>query len=147
LAQVLEQTGLEPHGLELEITETVLIENLQLVSKTLNKLHQMGLQISLDDFGTGYSSLGYLKQLPLHTLKIDRSFVNNIENNNQDRAIISAIITLGYGLGLRVVAEGVETPQQRDVLISLQCQEMQGYLFSKPLTAEDATEFLSASKF
>ncbi|MBW4576677.1 MAG: EAL domain-containing protein [Aphanothece sp. CMT-3BRIN-NPC111] len=142
VAQVLSETGLAPEYLELEITETTVMQNVEFVSAMLYDFQKMGVHISMDDFGTGYSSLSYLKKFPFHTLKIDQSFVRELMDNPQDTAIISAVITLGRGLNLRVVAEGVETKEQLELLRSLQCEQMQGYLFSPPLRVEDATQFL-----
>ncbi|MBE9169401.1 EAL domain-containing protein [Pleurocapsales cyanobacterium LEGE 06147] len=143
---ILQETGLEPQWLELEITETSLLQDIQFARVALLKLANMGVHISMDDFGTGYSFLGYLKQLPFNTLKIDRCFVRDLHNKPEDMAIISAAITLGQGFNLRVIAEGVETQQQLKLLRSLNCKEMQGYLFSRPLSAEDATQFLQQER-
>jgi EAL domain-containing protein (putative c-di-GMP-specific phosphodiesterase class I) len=110
---------------------------------TLERLQQLGIRISMDDFGTGYSSLGYLKQFPFHTLKIDQSFVRDLTEDSRDTAIVSAAIALGRGLNLRVIAEGVETQQQADLLRTLQCEAIQGYWLSKPLKAEDLINFLA----
>lgn len=106
----------------------------------------MGIRISMDDFGTGYSSLSYLKRFPLSNLKIDRSFVSDITSDPDDAAITSAIINMAHRLKLKVVAEGVETADQLAFLRSLKCNGMQGYLFSRPLTAEKATELLVQKK-
>jgi len=138
----LEETGLDPQYLELEITETTIMQNLDFTSEMLRDLQTLGVYISIDDFGTGYSSLGYLKKFPFDKLKIDQSFVRDLKDNPQDIAIISAMITLGRGLNLKVVAEGVETREQLELLRSLQSEEMQGYLFSHPLAAEEATNLL-----
>ena len=142
VAQTLQQTGLSPQYLELEITETLAMQDVELSKKILNNLHQMGVHISLDDFGTGYSSLGYLKQFPLNTLKIDKSFVRDLETDPLNAGIIKAIMTLGKGFNLRVIAEGVETEAEKDCLQSFQCEEIQGYLSSRPLPAQEATEFI-----
>lgn len=142
VAQILEETGLAPHWLELEVAETTILENVNFASKTLQDLQKIGVHIAMDDFCTGYASLNSLKKLPIHTLKIDQSFVRDLRGNPQDVAIISAVIALGRGFNLRVVAEGVETQQQLDLLFGLQCEEMQGYWFSRPLKTEDATQFL-----
>lgn len=146
VAQVLSETGLDPHCLELEITEATLMQDLEFSRKALHNLQQMGVRISMDDFGTGYSSLGYLRQFSFHKLKIDQSCVNNLKDNPKDTAIISAVIALGHSFKVRVVAEGVETQQQLELLRSLQCEEMQGYRFSLPLKAEEATKFLSCHR-
>ena len=140
--RVLSETGLAPEFLELEITESTVMQNVDFASSMLRQLQQMNVHISMDDFGTGYSSLSYLKKFPFHTLKIDRSFVCELGDSPQDAAIISAVLALGRGLNLRVIAEGVETLEQLELLRTLECQEMQGYLFSRPLQVEDASQFL-----
>lgn len=142
IAAVLKETGLAPDYLELEITETAVMQDVEFTRSILQALKRMGVHLSVDDFGTGYSSLGYLKQFPLHTLKIDRTFVGELEPSSADAAIISAVIALGQGLTLNVVAEGVETQEQLNILKLLHCQEFQGYLFSKPLSVEDITQLL-----
>ncbi|MCT7958395.1 EAL domain-containing protein [Laspinema palackyanum] len=142
IAQVLEETGLDPQYLTLEITETAAMLDVDFTRKLLRELEQMGVNIALDDFGTGYSSLSYLKQFPLHTLKIDRSFVKDLTEEPADIAIARAVIALGHGLDLNVVAEGVETQEQLDCLRMLDCEEIQGYFFSRPLSSEDATHLL-----
>lgn len=142
VARILQETGLEPRFLELEITETTVMGDVDFTCAMLCDLSAMGVQISMDDFGTGYSSLSYLKKFPLHTIKIDQSFVRELVTNPQDMAIVTAVATLGKGLNLRVVAEGVETQEQMQLLRSLHCEEMQGYLFSKPLPTEEAISFL-----
>ena len=143
VAQVLAQTELEPPYLELEVAEEAIAHNVDFARKSLQELHQIGVGIAIDDFGSGNSSINYLKQFPIRTLKLDRSFVQKLRDVPEDIAIVSALIALGRGFGLRVVAEGVETPQQFELLSQLQCEEMQGYRFSHPLTPEEATKFLS----
>lgn len=143
--QILQETGLDPQYLELEITETAVMKNLEMTKCILDELHQMGVSIALDDFGTGYSSLSYLKAFPLQTLKIDQSFVRDLTTDPNDRAIVTAIIALGKVLNLNLVAEGVETSVQKEVLRSLDCQEMQGFWFSRPLSANAATHHLKNS--
>ncbi len=138
--KILDETGLDCRWLELEITESSIMQNMSFARKALQDLYEMGVHISMDDFGTGYSSLGYLKKLPFHTLKIDKSFVEELKHNPQDVAIISAVIALGRGLDLQVVAEGIETQMQVDILRNLGCELMQGYFFSRPLTAQDAVQ-------
>jgi diguanylate cyclase (GGDEF)-like protein/PAS domain S-box-containing protein len=140
--QTLIQTGLDPQWLELEITETAAMQDVGLASVILLNLQQMGIKIALDDFGTGYSSLSYLKQLPFQTLKIDRSFVRDLLSNPHDVAIVEALLTLGRRLNIQVVAEGVETIELKNLLYALQCHRMQGYWFSRPLPAEEATQVL-----
>lgn len=145
VSQTLQETGLSPQFLDLEITETIAMQNVELTKAILSELHQMGVYLSIDDFGTGYCSLGYLKQFPLHTLKIDKSFVRDLATDPQNAGIINAIMMLGRGFNLRVIAEGVETEAEKDCLLSFQCEEMQGYLSSPPLPAEEATKLLQNS--
>jgi predicted signal transduction protein with EAL and GGDEF domain len=134
----LHKTGLSPALLELELTETVLMQNIDSALPLLQALKQLGISISIDDFGTGYSSLSYLKRLPIDTLKIDRSFVRDLESSPDNAAIVAAIIAMSKSLKLRVVAEGVETPGQMQQLHGQGCHLMQGWLFAK---AVDAAEF------
>ena len=143
VAEILEETGLPANLLELEITESIAIQNVEWTTKIIDGLHSLGVQLSMDDFGTGYSSLSYLQKFPFHTLKVDRSFVRNITLNQQDRAIAQAVITLGQGLGLRTIAEGVETIEQLEVLRRMGCEHMQGYLLSRPIPALQATKLLT----
>jgi len=142
IMQVLQTTGLHSTLLELEITETAAMQNIDFSIGILHELRAMGVRISMDDFGSGYSSLGHLKKFPLDALKIDRSLIQDLTDSPDDVAIITAMITLGQGLKLAVVAEGVETESQMNCLRSLHCQEMQGYYFSPPLDAPTATQFL-----
>ncbi len=144
--QILSETKLAPQSLELEITESIAMQNVEFTKKILSELYALGVSISIDDFGTGYCSLSYLKNFPIHGLKIDRSFVRDLSDNNHDAAITTAIIALAHGLKLAVVAEGVETEEQRNLLRVLDCELMQGYLFSRPLSAEDITRLLQKSK-
>lgn len=134
--QVLNDSGLDPEHLELEITESIIMQNAESTINTLNDLKAMGVKLSIDDFGTGYSSLSYLKRFPIDTLKIDRSFVRDITNEEEDEAITKAIIVMAQSLKLSVVAEGVETEQQLAILRKQGCPITQGYLFSKPIPAE-----------
>ena len=144
---VLYETGLDPRHLELEITESGLMEDTEQVMAVLDALKKLGVRIAIDDFGTGYSSLSYLARFPLDTLKIDQSFVQNLEDASRDteNAIISAIIAMGESLKLRVVAEGIETKQQLDFLQSKNCTEGQGYYFSRPVAAEDFPALMAAT--
>ncbi len=142
IATILEQTKLQPDYLELEITEGVTMKNIKSAKAILKQLNEMGISLAMDDFGTGYSSLGYLRQFPFQTLKIDRSFVKDLNSNPQDLAIVNTVITLGKGLNINVVAEGVETEELRDLLQNLGCEYIQGYLYSRPLPAQEATELL-----
>ena len=139
---ILEQEGVPPHFIELEITETGLMKDLQSVVPSLHRLNQMGIEISIDDFGTGYSSLAYLTTLPISELKIDRSFVHDLGTTPQSSAVVSAIIALARALGLRVVAEGVEEVSQMEVLYNLGCHISQGFLFARPMPAADLETWL-----
>src|SRR6266853_1414034 len=142
VARTIAQSGLTPDCLELEITESLVMHNPEGAAETLHKLRAMGISLSIDDFGTGYSSLAYLKRFPLDCIKIDRSFIKDIPTEADDMAITKGVIALGHSLRLKVVAEGVETVEQRDFLRSNDCDEMQGFLFSKPLPAEEVTALL-----
>jgi diguanylate cyclase (GGDEF)-like protein/PAS domain S-box-containing protein len=139
-------TGLEARYLELELTESILIEQADFVSEVLQQLRTMGVEFSIDDFGTGYSSLSYLKRFPISRLKIDRSFVRDIVSDPEDAAIVGAIISMAHNLKLRVIAEGVETVEQLAFLRSRHCDEMQGYYFSKPVPAADVADMLQQGK-
>ncbi len=138
----LKEVGLSPEFLELEITESLAMKDIGITIEKLGQLRNLGVSISVDDFGTGYSSLNYLKKLPINAVKIDKSFVQNCIDDTQDAAIIQAIISLAHSLDLKVIAEGVETEQQKQFLISLDCDLMQGYLVSRPLAPADFTKFL-----
>lgn len=144
--QVIRETGLDPTCLELELTESSVMMNTESAVTTLRKLQALGIRIAIDDFGTGYSSLNYLKNLPIDTLKIDRSFVRDAATNPVDAAIVQAIITLAHSLNLKVKAEGIETQEQLDFLRLLRCDEIQGYLLSRPLPAEALEQLLSAEQ-
>jgi diguanylate cyclase (GGDEF)-like protein len=137
ICQILGETGLDSQYLELELTESSIMERADSAVKALGELREMGVEISVDDFGTGYSSLGYLKRLPVGTLKIDQSFVREVTTGRDSAAIVQAIIALAHNLGMKVVAEGVETEDQLRFLRLLRCDHAQGYLFSKPLPAEE----------
>ena len=135
--RVLAETDLAPCWLELEVTEGIMLQNMENTIMTLRRLSDLGVHISIDDFGTGYSSLSYIKKLPINTLKIDQSFVNDITINPDDAAIATAVITMAQSLRLNVIAEGVEDEGQARLLDSLECSEMQGYFFSRPLNAAE----------
>jgi diguanylate cyclase (GGDEF)-like protein/PAS domain S-box-containing protein len=137
VVSTLDRTGADPHRLMLELTESVLLDDVEKAISTMTTLKAHGLQFSLDDFGTGYSSLSYLKRLPLDQLKLDRSFVRDILVDLSSGAIAQTVISLGRAMGLSVMAEGVETEAQRDLLAELGCQAFQGYLFSRPLPVEE----------
>lgn len=132
LNNMLKQSKITPDKLRLELTEGILISDVDKVYKKLIELKNLGFSISVDDFGTGYSSLSYLKNLPLDELKIDQSFVANLSDNDADKTIVQTIISIGEAFGFEVIAEGVETKEQLDILKNLGCKYFQGYLFAKP---------------
>jgi diguanylate cyclase (GGDEF)-like protein len=134
--EVLRETGMPPHLLQLEITESMVMQNVSRAIKLLDEIQSRGVRLAIDDFGTGYSSMSLMKQFPIDTIKIDRSFVKELALNAQDRAIATAIISMAKALGLTIVAEGVETPEQNQFLREHECDELQGYLFSKPASAD-----------
>jgi diguanylate cyclase (GGDEF)-like protein/PAS domain S-box-containing protein len=137
VSRILQETGLAPKWLELELTESLLLSNAEGMLSLLRSLKAMGIGLTIDDFGTGYSSLARLRQLPVTRIKIDRSFIRDVATNPCDAAIVAAVISMARGLNLRVVAEGVETPDQMEFLCAHNCDEAQGYLISKPLIASD----------
>ncbi len=143
IVDIINSHKLNPECLELEITETILIESFTTVFTKLNKLKMLGIRIALDDFGKGYSSLNYLKQLPISTLKIDKSFIDSVTIDKEGRTITRHIITLGRSLGMTIIAEGVEYNEQLEYLKKYHCDRIQGYLFSKPLPAEDVKKLLN----
>ena len=147
VAQILAEIGLEPSSLELELTESLMVEDAPSAIATLQQLKSLGVSISIDDFGTGYSSLSYLAQYPFDTLKIDRCFISNITHGCTNAAIVKAIIEMAHSLCLEVVAEGVETEAEKDFLGRYKCDTMQGYLFSPPLPAGDFEQLLVARKY
>ncbi len=146
ILDIFKESDLDPNlgMLEFELTESLLMKSVDRTIDTLNKLHALGIRFSIDDFGTGYSSLSYLKRFPISTLKIDRSFVCDISDNSDNAAIVNAIIALGHSLGMKVIAEGVETVEQLDYLRKMECNEMQGYLFSRPVPADEMTRLLQS---
>ena len=133
--ETIERTGIPAKFLDLEITESMLVGNPKHVIDTLDTLGRMGVTLTLDDFGTGYSSLSYLTRLPFHTIKIDRSFIQHIDEKPR-RGIVQAIVAIAHSLGMRVIAEGVETPLQLSIIRDLGCEEIQGYYIAKPLEAQ-----------
>jgi len=143
VAAILESSGLDPSLLELEITESAMMANPEHAAKLLRTIRDMGVGLAIDDFGTGYSSLSYLKHFPLSTVKIDRSFINDLSQDTDARALIDAIITLAHGLRMKVVAEGVETDVQFNYLHSRGCDEAQGYWLCKPVSADEARDFMA----
>ena len=145
IAAVLQHSGLDPSLLEIEITESLMMADVEQAVTTLAALKRLGVHVSVDDFGTGYSSLAYLKRFPIDVLKIDRSFVRDIGNDASDAAIVAAIISLAHSLGLSVVAEGVEEQDQLIYLARCGCDTIQGYMVSPPMRAEALEHFLHAS--
>jgi diguanylate cyclase (GGDEF)-like protein len=141
--QALQQSGLPPALLELEITESILMENVEAAIVTFKQISNLGVRVSMDDFGTGYSSLSYLQRFPINVLKIDQSFVRNIPDNSNDAAIVSAIIAMASQFNLEIVAEGVETSTQLEFMTAHGCHSVQGYYFSRPLSANDATKLIA----
>jgi diguanylate cyclase (GGDEF)-like protein len=143
----LQMNGLAPSDLELEITEGAALQNLEWTLSVLDQLRTLGVGIAVDDFGTGQSSLVYLKRLPLTTLKIDREFLRDVQSDEADAAIFASIVQLGHSLGLYVIAEGIETAQDRELVERQRCDGMQGYLFAKPLPAEAVAAWLRAFRY
>jgi EAL domain-containing protein (putative c-di-GMP-specific phosphodiesterase class I) len=140
---VLKASGLSPVSLELEITESVAMADAEAIIATLRELDALGVRLAIDDFGTGYSSLAYLKRFPVDTIKIDKSFADGLDGDAQDSAIVRAVLLMGRALGLRVVAEGAETPQHLAALRALGCELAQGYYLGRPLPAGELESFLS----
>ncbi|MDD2789136.1 MAG: EAL domain-containing protein [Sulfurimonas sp.] len=141
LHNLIEETGCKPEWLELEVTESQIMTNPEEAIKTLQKISDIGIELAVDDFGTGYSSLAYLKRLPINKLKIDQTFVRDLPEDEEDAGITKAVIALAHSLNLKVIAEGVETKEQRDFLVKNGCEKIQGYFYSKPIPA-DALEVL-----
>ena len=146
VSRVLHETGCHATCLELEITESIIMENPEMAAETLHKLSDMGVHLSIDDFGTGYSSLSYLKRFPINTLKIDRSFVRDITTDSDDAAIAKAVIALAHSMKLKVIAEGVETAEQLHFLREQRCDQIQGYYLSRPLAAAEIETLLLAKR-
>ena len=140
--EILDETGLDAKWLELEITESIAVQDVELTIGILEKLRLMGISISLDDFGTGFSSLQYLKNFKINTLKIDLCFVNDMVKDENSKAIVNIIISFAKNLKLKVIAEGVENRDQWTLLKKQNCDEIQGYYYSKPLPFEELCEFL-----
>jgi diguanylate cyclase (GGDEF)-like protein len=146
VSAALAESGLPGHRLELEVTETLLIENREDAMRQLDALRALGVHIAMDDFGTGYSSLSYLQSFPFDTLKVDRAFVSKLPSDPQSVAIVQAVVSMGRSLGMRVVAEGVETEVQAEMLSRLQCDDIQGYLVARPMAAGDVAAFLDETE-
>lgn len=144
--QILAQTGINPRFLELEITESIALQDMDFTADTLKTLNGLGIDFALDDFGTGFASLSYLRKLPFQTLKMDRSFVKDLLENKKDLAIVKAILAMGRDLNLRVVAEGIETLELKEHLTALGCQYLQGYWFSRPLPANELVSLIQGQQ-
>jgi len=144
--RALEETGLEGRYLQLEVTESMIMQDVKSAVATMNELQRLGVQIAIDDFGTGYSSLSTLKTFPAVQLKIDRSFIKDIAQDANDQAVATTVIALARKLNLRVIAEGVETEEQAIFLCDHDCEEMQGYYFCKPVTASEVEKLLRAGR-
>ncbi len=143
VAAALNDSGLDPRQLELELTESMIMQDVDQALGTMEELERLGVQLSIDDFGTGYSSLAALKTFPVGRLKIDMSFIKGLPDDEDDRTVAAAVISLGQKLKLKVIAEGVETAEQADFLRSNRCDEMQGYHLSKPIPADEFAAFLT----
>lgn len=146
IASALEAHSVDPSRLLCEITESIAMEDVEVTQRTFEGLSKIGVFLSIDDFGTGYSSLSYLRKLPARQLKIDSSFVFDLETSVDARAIVDAVIRLAHALGLRVVAEGVETQGQRDILLAMQCDELQGFFFARPMPAQALLQWVRGDK-
>jgi len=146
VASILESYGIDPHLLTIELTESVVLEDFTAVLRQMNLLRQCGIHIAMDDFGTGYSSLSYLHRIPVDVLKIDRSFIEKLAEADGTRPIVEAVLSLAQRLGLTVVAEGVETAEQHEILKNAGCHEYQGFLFARPMPSADAEKCLAASR-
>ncbi len=136
VAAIVQRTGVDPKQIVLELTESMVMQDVDTTRMSLVALKNLGLSLSLDDFGTGYSSLSYLRRFPIDELKIDRSFINDIHSNEDDAAIASAIVAMAHSLGLAVVAEGVECKEQADLLAGMGCSQAQGYFYARPMPAQ-----------
>jgi EAL domain-containing protein (putative c-di-GMP-specific phosphodiesterase class I) len=142
LRQVLEDTGVPANRIELEVTESMVMQNAEQTTNVLNELREIGVSLAIDDFGTGYSSLVYLKRLPIDTLKIDKEFIGDLTRDPDDEAITATVITMGHSLGLNVIAEGVESEQQLSYLREQGCDEIQGFWLSPPLDPHRCLAFI-----
>jgi len=146
VTNILSYVDIPENSLDFEVTESVVIHNVEETIATMTTLTSMGISFSLDDFGTGYSSISYLKRLPVSTLKVDYSFVRDIVEDHSDRVLVETIITMGKLLNLDVVAEGVEEPEQLEMLAGFGCHYYQGFYFSRPVPLNDFTNLLISSK-
>src|SRR5690606_7647346 len=143
----LEDTGLEPQYVSIEITEGVFMQNMEQVIEKIGYLRKLGIHISIDDFGTGYSSLNQLQRLPISDVKLDRSFIQGITQDPKKSSLVKAIIDLVHSMNMKVIAEGVETEDESSFCSELECDELQGYYFSRPLSADQFIKYLQAETF
>ncbi len=146
IRKVLAESGLAAEFLDLELTEDIVMKNTGKAAELIHELRSAGVKLAIDDFGTGYSSFGHLKSFPIHTVKIDRSFISDLSSDNEDGAIVEAMLAMAHKLKLNVIAEGVETQQQRDFLMECDCDEMQGFFFSRPVSSDDFLTLLDENK-
>jgi EAL domain-containing protein (putative c-di-GMP-specific phosphodiesterase class I) len=144
--RTLQETGMDPQFLEIEITESTIMNNLDQAIRTMREINSLGVRLAIDDFGTGYSSLGALKLFPIHKLKIDQGFVRNLATDSNDAAITTSVIALAKSMKLEVIAEGIETEEQLAFLRKKKCPQGQGYLFSRPVPAVECTALLAQPK-
>jgi len=142
VVRALAESGLDAASLELELTESVLMQNVEESARQMETLRSLGVRIAVDDFGTGYSSLAYLQRLPMDVLKIDRSFIHDIHHKDVSKSLVQAIVTLGHSLNLQVLAEGAEVPGEVEALRELKCDLVQGFVVTPPLAPDDVTTFL-----
>lgn len=143
IADILTESDVSPRHLKLEITESALMESVEFVTRTLRQLREMGIQLAIDDFGTGYSSLSYLHRFPMHVLKVDQAFIRDMSTSHESAQIVKTVLLLAQALSMSTIAEGIEEESQASVLRSLHCEAGQGYFFSKPLPATQATALLN----
>ena len=143
IINILQKHELDAGSLKLELTESTVVEDTEVMSDLLIKLRDLGIQVQIDDFGTGYSSLGYLHNLPIQTIKIDRSFISRLETNESSLEIVRTILSMAHNLGMAVIAEGVETDNQLSELRNMNCEYMQGFLFAEPVDSLEAGKLLS----
>ncbi|MBT3788378.1 MAG: EAL domain-containing protein [Alphaproteobacteria bacterium] len=141
--RLLDTTGVSPAEIELEITESTRLDNLDQVIRTMARLDKLGIKFAMDDFGAGYASLDYIRKLPVSSIKIDQSFIRNIATNNRDALLVKSMVNMANDLGLKVVAEGIQDQNQLEILRPMACDEFQGFLFSPPLTIDSATSLIS----
>ena len=142
--RVLDEHGLAPSRIEVEITESIMIDSAEKALERINELKQMGMKVAIDDFGTGYSSLSYLNNFPSDLLKIDKSFIDNMNLNESSRQYVAMIISIGHTLDLKVISDGVESPDQVEALKTIGCDYIQGYVWGKPMSPEDAGKLVES---